>query len=431
MNINNNYDSCGESNLLDSQYSAYDSKYEDYQLTCLQDTSQEKTQEFEFMKKLGNQGGEKQEDILGVIQEESHLMKEGGEEDQYNPNNNSNNGINQNLNQQASSSNNQFKKIGSEMLGSNISVQSNIKAANSNNMTIKEKIHKISQEIDEIYESSQKEQVNNLNHANANVGANQSELNMVSNSIGNNSRNNMGNNSHHPNVSYPNNFSTNKLSANNNFNAPSGSPFNHDKSKLTSSSVSLNQSSNPPMKNFQIKSVNISNANSNPPFQGGPYHNPKAQMINNYTNQQLIANNQVMKSKGKPSINSGYNEMNINYHDNMSLNSLNNMSNLNNMNFNSFNNPHHLSEMSSNFILQTDDIISKTLNLLESIKGNFCMLIDNYKNKFSRDAELIKQILVAETEHILVEEEKNKMIDMRMETLFKEMMNLLNDFQRF
>jgi hypothetical protein len=88
-------------------------------------------------------------------------------------------------------------------------------------------------------------------------------------------------------------------------------------------------------------------------------------------------------------------------------------------------------ELCNSYRSETDENIKKAIGIFDNIKLNLCNFIDNYKNKFIHDAETLKQVLLAETEYVIQEEEKNRMIDTRMDALFRDMMNILNEFQRY
>lgn len=88
------------------------------------------------------------------------------------------------------------------------------------------------------------------------------------------------------------------------------------------------------------------------------------------------------------------------------------------------------SDMAIEFQTQCEEIIFKMTSMMDSIKANFCNFVDNFKNKFTSDAEMIKSILLINTQQIIGEEERNKVIDMRIEALFKDVFNILNEFQR-
>ena len=88
-----------------------------------------------------------------------------------------------------------------------------------------------------------------------------------------------------------------------------------------------------------------------------------------------------------------------------------------------------LSQMSSQFILSIDNMVTQTEKIMDNYKNEYCLFIDEHKAKFRKNVDFLKQLLVAETEFVLNEEEKNKVLDNRMQTLFNEMMNILNDYQ--
>ena len=93
--------------------------------------------------------------------------------------------------------------------------------------------------------------------------------------------------------------------------------------------------------------------------------------------------------------------------------------------------PEQLSNMSQEFISKLDIFVNNGLNILENSKKEYINLIDNYKNNFTKNANFLKNLLVINTENIIKEEEKNKIIDQRMNQLFNELINLMNDIQGF
>ena len=90
-----------------------------------------------------------------------------------------------------------------------------------------------------------------------------------------------------------------------------------------------------------------------------------------------------------------------------------------------------LSNMSEQFRLKIDEVICKSEKMMDNCKEEFCKQIDEHKRKYRKNAEFIKNLLIAETEYVISEEEKNKVIDSRMESLFNEMVNILNFYQGF
>ena len=90
-----------------------------------------------------------------------------------------------------------------------------------------------------------------------------------------------------------------------------------------------------------------------------------------------------------------------------------------------------LSNMSEQFRAKIDEMISKSEKMMENCKEELCKHIDEHKRKYRKNAEFIKNLLIAETEYVISEEEKNKVIDSRMESLFNEMVNILNFYQGF
>ena len=90
-----------------------------------------------------------------------------------------------------------------------------------------------------------------------------------------------------------------------------------------------------------------------------------------------------------------------------------------------------LSNMSEQFRVKMDEMIGRSEKLMDNCKEEFCKYIDEHKKKYRKNAEFIKSLLIAETEYVISEEEKNKVIDSRMESLFNEMVNILNYYQGF
>lgn len=78
---------------------------------------------------------------------------------------------------------------------------------------------------------------------------------------------------------------------------------------------------------------------------------------------------------------------------------------------------------------RSQEMINNTISMFDSFKTQFCDFIEEHKIKFIKDSSFIQELLIAETLYVLTEEERNKTIDARMEMLFKEMMNILNEFQ--
>lgn len=89
----------------------------------------------------------------------------------------------------------------------------------------------------------------------------------------------------------------------------------------------------------------------------------------------------------------------------------------------------HLSAMSEQFNSKIDEMLFKSEKIMDNCKEEFCNYIEEHKQKFRKNTEFLKKLLIAETEYIISEEEKNKIIDSRMETLFNEMINILNYHQ--
>jgi len=338
------------------------------------------------------------------------------------------------------------------------------------NSNITEKMKKISQEIDDICEQTQKSEsvktINlGVNDISSNITMNKMNVESSSNAMVNQNFQNM-NQGHYNNIG---NFQ-NSNKGYGNFNRESTNipavNTNHTMNPSTNYQPGKFQNCNGFTSAANINSnINLNNlnnhANINFPNNNNHFQNPKLGLLNsmNPNNSSIsmqsvsIANNvPTNKTKGKVTT------TNINYPLNPSNNGTpvgfysessganNNLHNLNlsavssnntlNMPIKS-NNPGMKVANPSNFELcnsyrsETDENIKKAIGIFDNIKFNLCNFIDNYKNKFIHDAEMLKQVLLAETEHVILEEEKNRMIDNRMEALFRDMMNILNEFQRY
>jgi hypothetical protein len=403
---------------------------DDFSLSYLDSQSPQNTQ-FDFMKNT-NQNHKNEEPGLETIREEDTIMIAGTEID-FNQNHDfvSNKGVNANSHTNTGA--------GAKLV-KNYSHESNFNAAN-------EKFKKISQEIDEIFEETQRSQStkkfdkdrerdisakSNVKLMNNNSNKNIKQNFNLNNNFPNNTNNSLNNNPFMPHQPI-------NMNSMNNINMPthnnkSGSNFN------------INFSSHSPNTGFQIKNMNVKTASLNSNNYGGGnsvnmganpnvvFPNQKAQLISNYNNS-LNANSNLNNSnnpKTKVKANINTNNMQNMHNANIPNSSFYIPPNDNNFNpLTTLNNTSSNYELSNSFSLQTDEMIKKTISVFDNIKQNFCNFIENYKNKFIHDADLLKQVLLAETEFIIQEEEKNKIIDIRMETLFREMMNLLNEFQRY
>ena len=90
-----------------------------------------------------------------------------------------------------------------------------------------------------------------------------------------------------------------------------------------------------------------------------------------------------------------------------------------------------LSNLNQEFVSKIDVFVNNGLNVLENSKKDYCNLVDNYKNNFLKNVNFIKSLLVTNIENVIQEEEKYSIIDQRMNQLFNEMINLMNDIQGF
>ena len=176
----------------------------------------------------------------------------------------------------------------------------------------------------------------------------------------------------------------------------------------------INEESNfSPNQSQLISNNNINNNNNNPPFQ-----NPNSIIEKGFKLSQQIDN---LENETK----------------NTQKNSVKNNNNNNNNERNNLQNKgiqkssEQLSNMSQEFISKLDVFVNNGLNILENSKKEYINLVENYKNTFRKNANFLKNLLVINTEKIIKEEEKNKIIDQRMNQLFNELINLMNDIQGF
>jgi hypothetical protein len=417
----------------------------DFVLSCI-DTQSENSQTFEFMK---FHNSNKKETNLEVIREEDSIFNHIQQDyEDYEDHNKKHNKDHLNSNKVMKSTPLEKK----ELLATNNKNKAGNSSNHSNNLT--EKIKKISQEIDDIYEETQKSESVKTKDLGAkdissvytmNKGSSFQPANMMGNFNQNNlnnlnSMNNMNNMHGHAqgqnfqSAMYVNNFNqANQTSSNSN---------NPNNLGSISMNNSLNNNMLPSNKPFTPNNFLPAQNNNN-----NHYQNPKLNLLNSLNpnnNSSIIPNNSglnhINKTKGKVNLsnNSNNNTMsNVipnNFPGNINNNSASSgfYSDINapigNKSISYPPNKNNY-ELSNSFRIETEENIKKAVAIFDNIKLNFCNFIENYKNKFVHDAEMIKHVLVAETDHIIQEEEKNRLIDARMETLFRDMMNILNEFQ--
>jgi hypothetical protein len=78
-----------------------------------------------------------------------------------------------------------------------------------------------------------------------------------------------------------------------------------------------------------------------------------------------------------------------------------------------------------------EEKFNHSISKFDEIKEGFCNLVDNYKIKFLRNSEILMNNIIAYTEGIIEEENKNKEIDKRMEMLFDEMNKFLSEYHNY
>ena len=431
---------------------------EDFVLSCM-DTQSQNSQTFEFMKMHNS---DVKESNLEVIREEDssffHNMQLDFEEAQVK--NHNKDSMMHNLN-----SNKVFKSLQNQQENSKEQLVNNNKGNNyGNNLT--EKILKISQEIDDIYEETQRSESVKTKDLGIKDLSSTFTMNKVNvhppstisvGSLGYQA-NNLNNSNNQQGASF---LTNNQQSTYGNFNQANAS-------STANTSVNFQTGKNYTVTNINphssfVPANNLASMNTSNNFSSNYCQNPKLNLLNNLNpsnsmnpnNSILPSNTTNLKTKTKTNINyaptvnvsnNGNNGTPVGFYNegmSASANNTNNTNNTNNFNnqnkagnypnpSNNFKNtaPSNF-ELCNSFRVETDEHIKKTLAIFDHIKLNFCNFIENYKNKFIHDAELIKQVLIGETEFIIQEEDKNKMIDSRMEALFRDMMNILNEFQRY
>ena len=174
----------------------------------------------------------------------------------------------------------------------------------------------------------------------------------------------------------------------------------------------INEESNFSPNQSQLNTTNNINNNINPP----PFQNQNSIIEKGFKLSQQIDNlENETKNSQKNSVKNTNNNNERNNIQNKGLQKL----------------PEQLSNMSQEFISKLDIFVNNGLNILENSKKDYINLVDNYKNNFRKNANFLKNLLVINTENIIKEEEKNKIIDQRMNQLFNELINLMNDIQGF
>ena len=89
-----------------------------------------------------------------------------------------------------------------------------------------------------------------------------------------------------------------------------------------------------------------------------------------------------------------------------------------------------LSPSTQEFADKSEQKIIAYLNYIEMVKQNICQTVDEFSERFRNEAYLIRSLIIADSEKILNEEERNKVIDQKMEIIFKELQNVLNEFNK-
>jgi hypothetical protein len=89
-----------------------------------------------------------------------------------------------------------------------------------------------------------------------------------------------------------------------------------------------------------------------------------------------------------------------------------------------------LNPPSQDFADKSEQKIIAYLNYIDLVKQNICQTIDEFSERFKNEAYLIRSLIIADSEKILNEEERNKVIDQKMEIIFKELQLVLNEFNK-
>ena len=119
-------------------------------------------------------------------------------------------------------------------------------------------------------------------------------------------------------------------------------------------------------------------------------------------------------SKSSININNNINNNIIN-NNNIKNNDLNNNNNINNNNF------------LNSFINNSNKLIDEGVKIIDNLKIKFNNYLDEYKKNFINDANLIKNLLILDCEKTIENEEKNKIIDEKLNNLFNQMIAIFND----
>lgn len=81
------------------------------------------------------------------------------------------------------------------------------------------------------------------------------------------------------------------------------------------------------------------------------------------------------------------------------------------------------------FKIKIDEFRNKLIGIVEEAKNKFADIAERYLAKLLENVNQIEIILVAETDATLQEEQRNKVIDQKIEILFKEIFSLLSDLE--
>jgi hypothetical protein len=232
----------------------------------------------------------------------------------------------------------------------------------------------------------------------------------------------------------------NNIRSNNNFN----------KNNMTSYQPgSNNNSSNNQAKNINLRpgvnTVNLNiNNNSNIVSNNVPtttsknsyYNNNQSSTINsgNLFGVPTPNNNLSSSSNTNPLLNKTKGKTSVNQLNTYSNNPFmpNNYSNNSNQNVNFESNGERSKYEGINaYVRSCDEMILKSLSTFESVKNNFCAFVDKFRGKFIHNAQNLKEFMTEDFEFIMAEEERNKIMDERMNLLFREMMEIVNQLQSF